>query len=118
MEINTHASSNISNMILFEKIKTGNPIIDTIVLTFLLTSINYIFKWFNNNVLEDLDISVFNLKYILHYFTKKNVVEYEGKISSSTNFYDSKINRTSAFSDRFKALWYHIIDNITFTFVR
>ena len=91
MEINTHASSNISNMILFEKIKTGNPIIDTIVLTFLLTSINYIFKWVNNNVLEDLDISIFNLKYIFHYFTKKNVVEYEGKISSSIDRYNNEL---------------------------
>ena len=112
MEINTHASSNISNMILFEKIKTGNPIIDTIVLTFLLTSINYIFKWFNNNVLEDLDISIFNLKYILHYFTKKNVVEYEGKISCNTNFYDNHIHQTSSFSDCFKAIWFHIIENV------
>jgi SpoVK/Ycf46/Vps4 family AAA+-type ATPase len=112
MEINTHASSNISNMILFEKIKTGNPIIDTIVLTFLLTSINYIFKWVNNNVLEDLDISIFNLKYIFHYFTKKNVVEYEGKISCNTNYYDNQIRQTTAFSDCFRAIWFHIIENV------
>lgn len=111
MEINTHATSNASNMILFERIKTGNPIIDTIVLTFLLTSINYIFKWFNNNVLDYINLKhIFNYEMLCHYFSKKNVVEYEGKISCSTNLYDNQLHQSTSFSDRFKALWEHIIE--------
>ena len=62
--------------------------------------------------MEDLDISIFNLKYIFHYFTKKNVVEYEGKISCNTNYYDNQIRQTTAFSDCFRAIWFHIIENV------
>lgn len=113
MEINTQATSNASNMILFERIKTGNPIIDTLVLTFLLSSVSVLLKWLNNNVLEDLNVKkIFNYEFIYHYFTKKNVVEYEGKISCNTNEYDHQIHQTTSFSDRFKALWHHIIENV------
>jgi chaperone BCS1 len=113
MEINTQATSNASNLILFERIKTGNPIIDTIVLTFLLSSMSYFFKWLNNNVLETINLKkIFNYEMVCHYFSKKNVVEYEGKISCSTNIYDNQFHQTTIFSDRFKALWEHIIDTI------
>lgn len=113
MEINTQAATNASNMIIFERIKTGNPIIDTLVLTILLSCVSCLLKWFNNNVIDYIDFKkIFNYEMICHYFSKKNAVEYEGKISCSTNMYDNQIHQTTSFSDRFKALWEHIIDTI------
>ena len=113
MEINTGATSSATNMILLDNIKTGNRIVDTLMLTLLLTSMNYLFKWINNHVLDGLELSkIFNYEYIIHYFTKKNVVEYEGKISCNTNHYDHQIHQTTSFSDCFKALWNHIIENV------
>jgi hypothetical protein len=103
---------NILNMIVFDKFKTGNTIIDTMITTFVLMFITYGFQFMNDNIIQH--ISIKNILYynIFNLFYTKNIIEYEGRISSCTNFYDSKINNTSAFSDRFKALWTHIIDNI------
>ena len=113
MEINTGATRSATNMVLLDNIQTGNRIVDTLILTLLLSSMNYFFKWLNNNVLDGLEISkVFNYEYIIHYFTKKNVVEYEGKISCNTNYYDNQIHQTTSFSDCFKAIWLHIIENV------
>jgi hypothetical protein len=44
---------------------------------------------------------------------KKNIVEYDGKIGLTTTYYDNNLNQTNSFSDRFKALWFHIIENIS-----
>jgi SpoVK/Ycf46/Vps4 family AAA+-type ATPase len=113
MEISTAATKSATNMILLDSIQTGNRVLDTLILTILLSSMSFFFKWLNNNVLENLEIGkVFNYEYIIHYFTKKNVVEYEGKISCATNYYDNQIHQTTSFSDCFKAIWFHIIENI------
>ena len=113
MEISTGATRSATNMILLDNIQTGNRVVDTIILTLLLSGMNYFFKWLNNNVLEGLEISkILNYEYIIHYFTKKNVVEYEGKISCNTNYYDNQIHQTTSFSDCFKAIWLHIIENV------
>jgi SpoVK/Ycf46/Vps4 family AAA+-type ATPase len=104
-------SGNIFNMVIFDKFKTGDPITDTFITTVCLMCISFFFQFINENIIEHINIKKI-LSRNFNLFYTKNIVEYEGKISSSTNFYDSKINRTSAFSDRFKALWYHIIDNI------
>lgn len=113
LDTHTHTSSNISNMILFERIKTGNPIIDTIVLTFLLSAVNYIFKYINIYVFNYIYLKhLFNIEKIYYFFSKKNVVEYEGKIACITNVYDNELRQTTSFSDNFKALWEYIIENI------
>ena len=49
---------------------------------------------------------------LCHYFSKKNAVEYEGKICCSTSMYDNQLHQSAAFSDRFRALWDHIINNV------
>ena len=113
METNSYIPTNISNIVLFERIKTGNAIIDTIMLTFLLSSVNYIIKWINNNIIEHLNFrQILNYEKLYYIFTKKNVVEYEGKISCITNVYDSELRQTTSFSDHFRALWEYIIENI------
>ena len=113
MEINTQATSNAANMILFDRIKTGNPLLDTLVLTLLLSTVTGFLKWLNIHVLENINLkTLFNYEKLCHYFSKKNVVEYEGKISCSTSMYDNQLHQSAAFSDRFRALWNHIINTV------
>ena len=45
-------------------------------------------------------------------FYKRNIIVYEGKISLSTSFWDSKIEQSNSFGDRFKALLEYIISSI------
>jgi len=105
-------SGNIFNMVIFDKFKTGNTITDTMITTFVLMFMTYGFQFINDNILQYINIKTLSYSNLFNIFYVKNTIEYEGKISSCTNFYDSRINNTSAFSDRFKALWVHIIDNI------
>jgi len=105
-------TGNIMNMILFDKFKTGNTMTDTFTTTIILTVITYILQYMNHyfsNFIEYTKSFNYDFESFLY---KKNIVEYDGKISLTTNYYDSKINQTNAFSDRFKALWGHIIENI------
>ena len=62
MEINTHATSNAANMILFDRIKTGNPLLDTLVLTLLLSTVTGFLKWINNHVLENINFKNIEFK--------------------------------------------------------
>ena len=102
----------IFNMILFDKLKTGDPILDGILTTVILTGITFVFQYLNNYLLDFIDvIKTINFDYNT-WFHKKNIVEYDGKIALTTNFYDSKLNQTNSFSDRFKALWLHIIEHV------
>ncbi len=102
----------IFNMILFDKLKTGDPILDGVLTTVILTGITFIFQYLNNYLLDFIDvIKTINFDYN-NWFHKKNIVEYDGKIALTTNFYDSKLNQTNSFSDRFKALWLHIIQHV------
>ena len=45
------------------------------------------------------------------FFYKKHMVEYDGKIALSTTYYDSELNQSNSFSDRFRALWIYIIEH-------
>jgi hypothetical protein len=105
-------TGNILNMVIFEKFKTGNTITDTMITTIVLMFMTYGFQFINDHFIQNINLKQIFFYNLFNLFYTKNIIEYEGKISSSTNFYDSKINNTSAFSDRFKALWAHIIDNI------
>ena len=106
-------SGNILNMIIFDKFKTGTPFIDAFVTTMLLTGVTYIFQYINYHFFKLID-AIQNMDYdVKHWFYKKNIVEYEGKIALSTGFYDGCLNQSNTFSDRFKALWDFIIKNIS-----
>ena len=105
-------SGNVFNMILFDKIKTGDPIIDGILTTLILSIITFLFQYLNNYLIDFIDmLKNINFDY-KSWFQTKYIVEYDGKIALTTNFYDSKLNQTSTFSDRFKALWSYIIQNV------
>jgi len=106
-------SGSVFNMILFDKLKTGDPILDAILTTFILSCITFLFQYLNSYLIDFMDyIKIINLEYE-NWFKTKYIVEYDGKIALTTNFYDSKLNQTNTFSDRFKALWFYIIENIS-----
>jgi len=104
-------SSNILNMIIFDKFKSGVPIIDALVTTVVLTISTYLLQFINKTLYDLIEnIKTINFEQV---FYKKNIVEYEGKIGLSTTYYDNNLNQTNTFSDRFKALWLHIIQNVS-----
>jgi ATP-dependent 26S proteasome regulatory subunit len=112
METNITGNTTIKPHFL-EYFKTGNQIIDTILFTFMLSILNHFTFYIRNHILENIEFNkILNWKLLLHYFKKKNVVEYEGKISCNTSVFDNQLHQSASFSDRFKALWEYIIDNI------
>ena len=103
---------NILNMVIFDKLKTGKPLMDTFLTTVFLTIATLLFKYMNNQMVIVKDF-LRNYDYSFEgWFYKKNIVEYEGKIALTTTYYDHSISQTNSFSDRFKALWFNIVDNI------
>jgi chaperone BCS1 len=105
-------SGSVFNMILFDKLKTGDPILDAILTTLILSCITFLFQYLNNYLLDFMDfVRSISFDYD-NWFQKKYIVEYDGKIALTTNFYDSRLHQTSSFSDRFKALWMYIIENV------
>ena len=103
---------NIFNMIVFDKLKTGDPILDGILTTVVLTVITLFFQYIHYYFIDFIDfLKNIEVDY-LGWFQTKYTVEYDGKMSLTTNFYDSKLNNTYSFSDRFKALWLYIIENV------
>jgi len=104
-------SNTVIQMILFDKLKTGNSYIDTFMTTMVITLITYSLQFIKNKLFAFVDmIKSFDFE---SRFYKKNIVEYDGKVALTTTYYDNNLNQTNSFSDRFKALWLHIIDNIS-----
>jgi hypothetical protein len=100
-------TNNILNMIIFDKIKIGNPIIDMIVTSICLSLITILIKKINNYYSNlKINYDIFDL------FYKKNVIKYQGLISITNSSYNQHAVYTSSFSDSFKSLWYFIIKNI------
>lgn len=101
-------------MSLFSKIRTNNPVIDSILSTIILTLMSYIvkiayeytvdssFSLFEINILE-------KLKYCLY---KKSTILLTGKKCSSVGYFSSVPTVSSVFGNRFKAVWQEINNNI------
>jgi DNA replication protein DnaC len=104
-------ASHVSRMILFNRIKTGDPIIDTVLTTFILGSFSWIVTYLYESGI-DRYFNNFSFDDIKTYFYKKNSIVIEGKRSSTISSYTSSLCVCSAYSDRFKALWNYIINNI------
>lgn len=103
--------NHVTRMMLFDKIKTGDPIIDTFLTTFILG----IFSWLINLIYENqIDKVISNLSFddFKCFFFKKNTIIIEGRRSSITSSYTFTQSISAAYSNRFKAVWYHIINNI------
>jgi SpoVK/Ycf46/Vps4 family AAA+-type ATPase len=98
-------------MKLFEKIKSGNILIDTVISTFIIGIFSYFMKIFYDIILTFSFSSIFYTDfYSLIY--KKNCVELEGRKSHCISAYNISPVVSSVFSNRFKAVWYNILENI------
>jgi ATP-dependent 26S proteasome regulatory subunit len=98
-----------TKMSMFNYIKTNNPFIDTLISTIILTFIGYLLNFLMD---QKFGIHDFNIEKIKGYIYKKNSIILEGTRSSITTAYSSVNHINSAYSDRFKAVWYNIIINI------
>ena len=97
-------------MLSFDKLKTGNSLIDIILMTLVLSCITFVCHYATNYI-ENFTNMLKNMTFVSYIF-RTYIVEYEGKIASMSNIYDSRLNQTKIFSDRFSALWNHIINHI------
>jgi hypothetical protein len=104
-------TSHVTRMIMFNNIKTGDPIIDAFLSTFFLGCFSWLVSWIYDNGIarhfRNLSFDDFRI-----YFYKKNSIIIEGKRSSTIAGYSNALCVSSAYSDRFKSLWSYIIDNI------
>jgi len=97
------------NMVIFDKLKTGDPIKDSILITIILSTFTYLTQKLNMNMFNNIYLyvlSIFNL------YSRKAKVEYEGKIAFGANAFDNQLFESYNFSDRFKALWHFIVEDI------
>jgi hypothetical protein len=99
-----------SSILLLDKLKAkDSSILNMIFFTIMLSIANYFTKQLSY-MMEDMDLkSLLNYELLLHTFRKKNSIEFEGKITCGTLFYSGELNQTCVFSERFKAIWEHII---------
>ena len=108
--INT-TKSHVMRLILFNNLKTGDPVIDAILTTTVLSIFSWSVTWmYENNI--DRFMSNFSFDDIKSYFCKKNTIVIEGRRSSTTSAFNNGYTVTSAYSDRFKSIWDYIIKNV------
>jgi DNA replication protein DnaC len=101
-----------TKMKIFEYIKTGDPIIDTIFSTFLIGIFSYFMKYVYDFILGFSFSQIFNRDAMISIFYRKSSVELEGRKSHVICHYSGSPLVSSVFSDRFKAVWSHIMGNI------
>lgn len=106
---------NIFNIAIFDMVKTGNPIIDATITTFLLSALMYLYQYVNDNIVVNYynpsywsGITNFDIRY---FYCKRYSVTYYGKTSIKTTQWGQTVH-TKLFSERFKALLNYIISNI------
>jgi len=100
-----------TRMALFNYLKTDNPAYDAIITTIIMSLFGYIINYVYDYQIDKMIMSL-SFDNIKSLFFKKNQVIIEGKRSSVVSAYSSFLNTTSLYSDRFKAIWCYIIDNI------
>jgi hypothetical protein len=103
--------NNITQFAILNNLKTGNPIFDTIFTSIILTIVSFFvsclydyksINFFYNFSLDDVN----------SLFYKKNTIVLEGRRSYMVSSYTHICTISEAYSDRFKAVWYYIINNI------
>ena len=111
MDIIDTTKNYVTRTLLFNKIKTGNPIIDTFLTTIVLSLFSWIVSWVYDNQINNI-LHNFSFDDLKSFFFIKNTIIIEGRRSSVISSYTYGCNISSAYSDRFKALWDYIISNI------
>lgn len=105
-------TSHVTRMIMFNNLKTGDPIIDAFFTTIILGCFSWFITWMYEN---GIDRQLRNLTFdnMKNWFYHKKSIVIEGKRCSSQSSYNGgTVYVTSVYSDRFKALWNYIIESI------
>lgn len=110
-------SESLSSVLILDKMKfkendsSSSSMLGMIFFTIMLSITNYLSRQFTY-FMDDVDLKkIINYELILHNFYKKNSLQYQGVISNTNSLYMGNVVQTCIFSDRFKALWEHIIKN-------
>ena len=111
MDIIDSSKNYVTRTLLFNQFKTGDPIIDTFLTTIVLSLFSWIVSWIYDHQIDRM-FQNFSIDDIKSFFFKKNTIIIEGRRSAVTSSYSLLYNISSAYSDRFKAIWDHIINNI------
>ena len=105
-------TENMFTINILNKLKTGEPIIDAIITTIILTILTYFIQIINTNAASYINACEYSIYNFFELFYYKYSITFEGKISLGTNVWDSKIEQSNSFSDRFKALLEYTISSI------
>lgn len=111
MNIIDTSTTHVTRFVLFNYIKTGDPIIDTLLVTFLLSFFSLFVSWVYESHLTHM-LHNLSIDDIQSFFFKKNSIIIEGKRSSTVCQYNSTMAICTVYSDRFKAIWQYIINRI------
>lgn len=95
---------------IFDYLKTGNPAFDAIMSTLIISCFGYIINYIYENKL-DIILTHLSMDDIKCWFYKRNCIVIEGKRCFSSNIFTTT-SVTSIYSNRFKAIWNYIIQNI------
>lgn len=111
MEIINRTFNDNIKIYIFQRIKTGNAIIDAIGSTIIFTCMSYIVKtlYENNAFKNSWNIDIHDT--IKSFFYKKYSITFDGKMFSSMSMYGYPVI-SACFTDSFKALWEDINNNI------
>jgi len=99
-------------MTLFNTFKTGDAAIDSFITALLIALISYIVNYFHQENNKNNNFFKLFKQFLSFVCYKKNVIIIEGKKCSSTCSYAYSCVISSAYSDRFKAIWNHIENTI------
>jgi len=99
-------------MKLFGTINTGNKIIDTFLSTMAIGTLTYITRNIYSKISQISFNNIINAESLFSLFYKKNSIELEGRKSNCISAFQNSQVISTVFSDRFKAVWSYIIENI------
>ena len=96
-------------MIIFDKIKMNNPVIDTILSTILISLFGLLINFLTETLNKHNYKAIFNGHFSI--FFKKHKIILEGCKSQASSIYGAQVV-SSAYSNRFKAIMHYIINNV------
>ncbi len=100
------------NSLLYNRNNTHTGVLGTIIFVLTMSLVNFFVRKITF-YFEDIDFQkIINIEFLLHKLYKKNVVEYEGKLSYGVNIYSNQLKQSYVFSSRLRALWEYIIKSI------
>jgi ATP-dependent 26S proteasome regulatory subunit len=103
--------NNMTKIHFFNNFKTGNVVFDALFSSFVISLVGALINHINNNYLENLTQKL-SFQNVLFYMFKKNCIILEGKKTNTVSLYADNYSISTAYSDRFKAIWEYIIKNI------